>query len=183
MTIEVTSVPGRRSFFKTLSRPLRAVSAAFTTSRRRILFRFVALTLLITSAAATVSLVESYRFYARIIDARLASGYLTSRPGIYAAPHTINVGQKTSRDDLVAALRRAGYVEVREGNSLSSSDVWSGSFQAVGNTIEIRPARMQTFSPSIVKVVLNGNSRISELTGDGVTIDSLALEPEALTND
>jgi len=183
MTIEVTSVPGRRSFFKTLSRPPRAVLAAFTISRHRILFRFVALTLLITSAAAAVSLVESYRFYAGIIDARLASGYLTSRPGMYAAPHTITVGRKISRDDLVAALRRAGYVEAREGNSLSVSDVWSGSFQAEGNTIEIRPARMQTFSPSIVKVAVNGNNRISELTGDGVTLDSLTLEPEVLTND
>ncbi len=183
MTIEVTSVPGRRSFFKTLSGPPRAVLAAFTISRHRILFRFVALTLLITSAAAAVSLVESYRFYARIIDARLASGYLTSRPGMYAAPHTITVGRKISRDDLVAALRRAGYVEAREGNSLSVSDVWSGSFQVEGNTIEIRPARMQTFSPSIVKVAVNGNNRISELTGDEVTLDSLTLEPEVLTND
>src|SRR5437899_3864044 len=134
MTIEVTSVPDRHSFFKILSRPLRAVLAAFTTSRHRILFRFIALTLLITSAAAAVSLVQSYRFYARIIDARLASGYLTSRPGIYAAPHAVTLGQKTSRDDLVAALRRAGYVEAREGNgsSLSVSEVWSGSFQAEG---------------------------------------------------
>jgi hypothetical protein len=57
-------------------------------------------------------LVRSYRFYASIIDARLASGYLTSRPGIYAAPRSLSVGQKLSRLELIAALRRAGALRV-----------------------------------------------------------------------
>jgi penicillin-binding protein 1B len=185
MTIEITSILEPKSLFRTLLQPLRALFAAFTVGRHRILFRFIALTLLITSGAAAVSLVQSYRFYSRIIDARLASGYLTSRPGIYAAPRSISVGERLSRDSLVAALRRAGYVEVPEsvGDPSNASEIWSGSFQASGNKIEIHPGRTQVFGPSIVQVALDGSGRVTELTGDGVTLDSFALEPEVLTSD
>jgi penicillin-binding protein 1B len=147
------------------------------------LLRLVALALLITAAIATISLLQSYRFYAAIIDARLASGYLTSRPGIYAGSRSLKVGQSMSRDGLVASLRRAGYVDRPVGNMANASDVWSGTFSAAENTIEIRPARTKTLGPVTIKVLLDANHRISELTGDSVTLESFALEPEVLTND
>jgi penicillin-binding protein 1B len=130
-----------------------------------------------TVSAASVTLLRSYRYYSRIIDARLASGYLTSRPGIYAAPRSISVGQKISRERLIDMLRRAGYAEA------SASEVWSGSFRAEANVIEIRPGRAQALSPLLVKVTLGGDGRVEELIGDGVSLDSFALEPEVLTND
>jgi penicillin-binding protein 1B len=181
MAIEVTSISGPRSAFQTLCWPVRAAFAALTSGRHRILFRLVVLTLLVTWAAATVSLVRAYGFYAGIIDARLASGYLTSRPGIYAGAHPLGVGQSLTPDSLVATLRRAGYVNTN--NSQNASDIWSGSFQVEGNTFEIRPGRAHAFGPSVVKVSLDARNRISELTGDGATLESFALEPEALTND
>ncbi len=76
----------------------------------------------------------------------------------------------------MAALRRAGYVGTEAG------DVWSGSFRVEGNTVEIRTHKAQASGPSVVKVAFDG-SRISELTGDEVTLESFALEPEVLTND
>src|SRR6185503_18537995 len=78
--------------------------------------------LAIVSMIGVGALVRSYRFYSQIIDARLASGYLTSRPGLYAAPRVLQTGQKLSREKLIAALHRAGYLESK------ASDVWSGSF-------------------------------------------------------
>lgn len=148
--------------------------------RLRILFVSASLLALLTFATAAVTLLQSYRFYSGLIDARLASGYLTSRPGIYAAPRSISVGQKVSRDDLVNSLRRAGYTE---GNT---SDVWSGSFNVGENFIEIHPGRVQLPSPSVVRVsfdAVGDHGRVVELTGDNTTLQSFALEPEALAND
>src|SRR5258706_12958289 len=177
MAIEITSVCDGRSFIEKVSQSLRIALRPFIRGKRRFLFRSAALFIIVALAAVTVTLVQSYRFYSRIIDARLASGYLTSRPGIYAAPRSLAVGQKESCFDLIAALRRAGYVES------SASDVWSGSFSVKGNVISIRPNRIQTLDPLVIRVVIDGNDRVSSLTGDEVTLDSFTLEAEGLTND
>src|SRR6185369_6335668 len=120
--------------------------------------------------------VRSYRHYSQIIDARLASGYLTSRPGLYAAPRVLRPGQKLSSEKLVAALRRAGYLET------TASDVWSGSFAIKNSAIEIKPGRASRKEFELVRVGFSGD-QIAELSGDGITIDSFTLEPEILSND
>ena len=140
MTIEVTSVTSissRRSFPKMIRRFFRFAICPDRYSRRRLLLSVLALLLIVTLGTATITLIQSYRFYSGIIEARLASGYLTSRPGIYAAPRTISVGQKVTRDDLIQVLRRAGYTETKVSN------VWSGSFKTEENAVEIYPNRVQ----------------------------------------
>lgn len=122
------------------------------------------------------SLLRSYKYYARLVDARLASGYLTSRPGLYAAPRTLRVGQRLSREDLIVALRRAGYVRT-EG-----SNVWSGSFRETDTTIEIRPSATQASSP-IVSISIGRDERISELREDNIATEAFTLEAEVLSND
>ncbi len=122
------------------------------------------------------SLLSSYKYYSRMIDARLASGYLTSRPGLYAAPRLLQVGQKLSRADLIVSLRRAGYVQ-SEG-----SNVWSGSFRESAAAIEIRPNSNQV-RLGLVTITFDSDQKISELKDDGILIDSFTLEPEVLSND
>lgn len=157
MSIEVTSVP----------------------DRRRIRVRFVpvliALSLTVLALAGD-ALVRSYTYHAQIIDARLATGYLTSRPGLYAAPRVLQVGQKYSVEKLVATLRRAGYLES------TASGVWSGSFSANGAIVEIRPNGVSTNQPRLVRVTFEGE-QIAELNGDGVDLETFTLEPEILSND
>ena len=131
---------------------------------------------LITVVCAGEAVVRSYKYYSQIIDARLASGYLTSRPGLYAAPRVLQVGQKLSRDKLVNALRRAGYLEN------NASDVWSGRFSVTDSAIEIRPGASSRKQPELVRVTFSGDE-ITELTGDGITLESFTLEPEVLSND
>ncbi|HJP93542.1 MAG TPA: PBP1A family penicillin-binding protein [Pyrinomonadaceae bacterium] len=131
---------------------------------------------LIASAIGADALVRSYTYYSQIIDARLTSGYLTSRPGLYAAPRVLQVGQKLSREKLITILRRAGYVESNAGN------VWSGSFIVNGPALEIRPGRSVKTEPELVRVIFSGDE-ISELRGDGALLESFALEPEILSND
>jgi penicillin-binding protein 1B len=145
--------------------------------------RFAAVATLVLCAAAVASIIYCYNDAARKIDQRLASGYLTSRAGIYAAPRVLRAGQSFSRERLVETLRRAGYVEQ------SASDVWSGTFRTVEEGIEISPRRMQAehapegFTPEVVRVAFDRKGRIGEITGDGVSLDAFTLEPEALTTD
>ena len=159
MVIEVTSVP----------------------ERRRTVFRghFIRLGLVLFTIALAIAadaLIRSYNFYSQIIDARLASGYLTSRPGLYAAPRVLQPGQNLSREKLINALRRAGYLET------NASNVWSGSFIINGTTLEIRPGPSRRTQPELVSVMFTGNE-IAELRGDGIALESFALQPEILSND
>lgn len=156
MVVEVKSVSdSRRRAFK--NRVVRLGFALF----------------IIALAIGADSLARSYQYYSQIIDARLASGYLTSRPGLYAAPRVLRAGQKLSREKLVVALRRAGYLESK------ASDVWSGSFVVADSTIEIRLGRKK---PALVQVSYAGDE-IVELRGDGILLESFTLEPEILSND
>jgi penicillin-binding protein 1B len=132
--------------------------------------------LVIAFAIGFGALARSYRYYSQIIDVRLASGYLTSRPGLYAAPRVLQTGQKLSREKLVTALRRAGYLES------IASDVWSGSFTITDSAINIRPGRASKKDFELVRVSFSGD-RIAELRGDGIALDSFILEPEVLSND
>src|SRR5215217_4270844 len=143
--------------------------------RSRVKRRFVRLGLVVVLSACAVAadaVARSYRYYSQIIDARLASGYLTSQPGLYAAPRVLEAGQKLSREKLVVVLRRAGYVEA------NASDVWSGSFSLVDAALEIRPTR----SKQVVRVTFAGD-QIAEIRGDGALLDSFTVEPEILSTD
>ena len=157
MFIEVTSVPEPRR------------------KRRRSVRLGIALFALAMAVGAD-ALVRSYNSYAQIIDARLASGYLTSRPGLYAAPRVLQAGQKLSREKLVTILRRAGYLES------NASNVWSGSFTVKDLAIEIRPGRSSRKQPEVVRVMFDSEG-IFELRGDRIALESFALEPEILSND
>src|ERR1041385_276986 len=144
---------------------------------RRLVVRILLITFTISVGSASIFLVASYRSYAKIVDARLAHGYLTSRAGIYAAPRILRAGQKYSPAGLAGALRRAGY---GEGND--AAEVWNGSFSIQDRAIEIRPNNSVGY-PSVVRVSFDPGERISELTGDEVTLDSFTLAPEPLTSD
>jgi penicillin-binding protein 1B len=121
--------------------------------------------------------VNSYRSYAKIVDARLARGYLVTRAGIYAAPRTLRPGQKLSREALAVALRRAGYLDDE-----NASEIWNGSFLLRDDVVEIRPNNSGGF-PSVLRVSFDRDGRIAQVTGDEVTLDSFTLAPESLTND
>ena len=178
MTIEISSVSERRILsIRGVARSRRWFLRKYVRTARRPPFQ-VALALTVIAVVVTSdSFLRSYKYYSKIIDARLASGYLTSRPGLYAAPRTIRAGQGFSQDELIAVLRRAGYTET------AASDVWSGSFVRQDGAIEIRPRQAsQKAQPRIVRVSFRG-AKIEGLVTDEVSLDSFTLEPEILTND
>ncbi|MDT4897703.1 MAG: penicillin-binding protein [Acidobacteriota bacterium] len=179
MAIEVTSVEEKRRPRVKRIRVVRyKVNRLETSHKRRIIIRSVLASILLLVIIGVSLFIRSYNYYAGIVDARLQSGYLTSRAGIYAAPRTLRAGQTVSRNSLVELLRRAGYIET------GASDVWSGSFTTEGNAIEIRPRHASTATPEVVRVEFDKKDRISDLSGDmGVTLESYTLEPEILTTD
>src|SRR5437762_9833179 len=175
MAIEVTSVPDRHA---KLTRRLRAIFRLGAFARHRFFHRLAVASLILITAIGVHTLFQSYRYYSQIIDARLARGYLTSRPGLYAAPTTLRTGQGLSPDELVTKLRRAGYVEQ------SGSDVWSGSFKRDNRNVEIRSTLSHgSMNTAPLCVAFGEKDGIKELTQDGFSLDSFTLEPEVLTND
>ena len=178
MAIEVTSIPdsGRAFSPRKFAERLSSFFHDDPRSNRRLPLRSLCGLFALALTIGGDSLLASYKYYSRMIDARLASGYLTSRPGLYAAPRLLQVGQKLSRADLIVSLRRAGYVQS------GGSNVWSGSFRESAVAIEIRPNPNQTRS-GLVTITFDGDKKISELTDDGISIDSFKLEPEVLSND
>ena len=196
MPIEVRSLPEQvgirnlRKFVRGTALALHRLVHCFKhtgpLSKQQFLVRSITSLLAVTLVAGGDTLLRSYKYYSRIIDARLASGYLTSRPGLYAAPRTIRVGetgQKISRASLIDTLQRAGYIEGEAGyTSPIANVVWNGSFQQTDSAIEIRPARRSASRPAVVRAGFDGD-KITELTGDNIRLGSFTLEPEVLSND
>jgi penicillin-binding protein 1B len=161
---------------ETLSREFSKINGS-KRLRSRALVRLALAALVLALISFAAFFINSYRAYAKLVDARLAGGYLVSRAGIYAAPRTLRPGQKFSPVELAAFLRRAGYVEGED-----ASEVWNGSFTLHDESIEIRPNPTDAF-PSMVQITFGSDGRIAQLTGDGVSLDSFGLAPESLTSD
>ncbi len=193
MPIEVTSLPAQAGFrylhqfarrlLRSLCNPLAySFRHSAPLTKRQLLLRSFPGLLVIALVAGGDTLLRSYKYYSRVIDARLASGYLVSRPGLYARPRVIRPGHSLSRASLIDALRRAGYAESEHG---AANLVWNGSFKQTETDIEIRPARRKD-RPGIVRVSftgLSGKDGISKLTGDDLPLESFTLESEVLSND
>jgi penicillin-binding protein 1B len=178
MAIEITSISDQRRGLSLpwIARSFHSFCHNWSLSDRRLLLRSLCGLFAIALITGGDSVLRSYKYYSRLIDARLASGYLTSRPGLYAAPRIIQPGQKLSRAELILALRRAGYVES------DGSNVWNGSFSETESAIEIRPGRSNQ-SRSVIRIIPDVHNNISALTADGIQLDSFTLEPEVLSND
>jgi penicillin-binding protein 1B len=156
------------------------VNQAVNGRANRKLQRAIRITIAIFALAVislTVLFTHSYRSYAKIVEARMARGYLTSRAGIYAAPRTLRAGQKYSREGLAAILRRTGYLESDE-----ASEIWNGSFSLRDTSVEIRP-NLTAGYPSVVTIFFDSDARIARITSDDIDLDSFTLAPESLTND
>jgi penicillin-binding protein 1B len=140
-------------------------------------------------------------YYSRVVDARLAAGYLSSRAGIYAAPRVLRAGQKLSPERLASILRRAGYVDAG-----AAGRVWNGRFSVAEDAVIIEPAADGASLPALapaagstlnsdagpapdawrprhVRVTFDGDGRIAEVAGDGAALDSYTLEPEPLSDE
>jgi penicillin-binding protein 1B len=137
-------------------------------------------------AAALIISVFAYYWivFSARIDNLLRGEVFTRSAGIYAAPKQIRAGQNISAEDLLAYLKRAGYVERNQ-----QAESARGRYAFDGATLEIDPgadARVDnapTYEPLRVQFARGGKSitTISTKT-TGARLDKTQLEPELISS-
>ena len=171
MVIEVKSMSDRRPRLlrRYASRQLRRENQR-AGKRARLLSL-----LLISGGALSLALLLTisyfYISYSRLVDERLAAGYLASRAGIYAAPRVLRAGQRMERANLVEALRRAGYVGGK-GRGVCTGRLRVEADQRV--ILPRRGAHADSASRSFeeVRLSFDAHLRRAELTRDGVRLNA-----------
>ena len=129
-------------------------------------------------------LIYYWTIFSGRIDNLLKGEVYTRSAGIYAAPKQLRVNESVSEDELIALLKRAGYVE--KG---TQADTSRGRYLENGTTLDVEPSGNssvdghQEFLPVRVQFARNGKS-ISALTGlDGRgTLQQVMLEPELISS-
>src|SRR2546423_8445774 len=136
-------------------------------------------------AVLTISVLGYYWviFSARI-DNLLKGEVFTRSAGIYAAAKPIRAGQAVSEDDLIAYLKRAGYV-ARE----QQADSARGRYELNGQTIEVDPGADSTVDgakpfPQLRIEFSRGGKSIAYLTDrqNGGHLEKAQLEPELISS-
>src|SRR5467141_1067058 len=140
---------------------------------------------LVLCAVLVVTVLSYYWivFSARI-DNLLKGEVYTRSAGIYAAPKQIRSGQNNSQDDLLAYLKRAGYVERGQ-----QGDSARGRYVVDGTTVEIAPGQdsvldsAETFQPLRVQFARSGKS-IAAIAGkdNKAHLEKAQLEPELISS-
>ncbi len=117
-----------------------------------------------------------YVKYSRLIDEKLRAGPFANTSKIYAAPKVIGVGDAIAADDIVLALRRAGYRESRD-NPMGWFNV------RPDGALEIFPGHDSYFREE-AGVIKFASGRISQIISlqDNTDREQFQLEPQLITN-
>src|SRR5687768_15640493 len=84
-------------------------------------------------------LIYYWTIFSGRIDTILRGEVFTRSAGIYAAPKQLRVGETLSQDELIAYLKRAGYVEKR-----AQADTARGRYSMDGGAVNIEPSQNST---------------------------------------
>ncbi len=137
---------------------------------------------------AAVLIVGVFGYYWIVFSARidnlLKGEVFTRSAGIYAAPKQIRAGENLSSDDLLAYLKRAGYVERNQ-----QAESARGRYGFDGSAVEIDPGadanvdNTKAFQPLRVQFARSGKSIIAIAEkNSGVRLDKAELEPELISS-
>jgi penicillin-binding protein 1B len=118
------------------------------------------------------------------IDNLLRGDVFTRSAGIYAAPKTIRVGQSISEDDLIAFLKRTGYVERNQ-----QADSARGRYAMSGSMVDVEPGVDSTVDgvksfPQLRIEFNRAGKAISYITDrqNGAHLEKAQLEPELISS-
>ncbi|MER3427537.1 MAG: penicillin-binding protein 1A [Pyrinomonas sp.] len=157
--------PRRRWWRALLSAPVIAVLAILTT-------------------ACVGVLVYYYIVFSARIDRLLRGEIFTRSAGIYAAPKQVRTGEPLSVEELVASLKRAGYVERAQ-----RADSSRGRYAINGGAVEIEPSEnsvvdgKRVFARLRVQFTRNGKgiAAITDLDNNQ-RVNRAWLEPEQISS-
>ncbi len=102
-----------------------------------------------------------YVKYEGIVDRRMSGQIFNNAAKIYARPEPIEVGQKTSEQELIAYLRRAGYSEEGKEN-----DTPIGHFRLIGSSLEVMPGE-ESFHAQETATIRFESGKISSINAQG----------------
>ncbi len=102
---------------------------------RRLFSAPVIIPLALLAAIMVAILVYYWTIFSGRIDNLLRGEVFTRSAGIYAAPKQLRIGETLSQEDLIAYLKRAGYVE--KG---LQADTSRGMYAVDGGTIDVEPS-------------------------------------------
>src|SRR6185437_678982 len=103
--------------------------------RRRLFSAPVIIPVVFISAIVLGILIYYWTVFSGRIDNLLAGEVFTRSAGIYAAPKQLRVNESISEAELIAFLKRAGYVEKTQ-----QADTSRGRYTVNGTTLEIEPS-------------------------------------------
>src|SRR6266700_7446721 len=145
---------------------------------------YIAIPLVFLAAIMIGGLGYYWTVFSARIDNLLKGEVFTRSAGIYAAPKQLRVGENISEEEVIAYLKRAGYVEKGQ-----QADTARGRYGAGGNTVDVEPSQETTvdgqhqYQRLHVQFVRNGKtiSSISSLEGNA-RLDRALLEPELISS-
>ena len=175
---------------KRLQRPPRIVAfeepekTKFQRVKRFLIQPYVIIPVAVLTIVFIGVLVYYWMILSRRIDNLLSGDVFTRSAGIYAAPKQLRTGQNISEEDLVAYLKRAGYVE--QGQQGESA---RGRYVVNAPSLEIVPGEDATVDGSHsfprlrVQFARTGNSIASIINADGNGhLDRAQIEPELISS-
>ncbi len=130
--------------------------------------------------AGSVLFLYEYGRYQEIVNTRMNGPIFANTAGIYAAPQVVHVGEQISPKEIIAALRRAGYVDA--GGAVQSK---IGSYRLQGSSLIVTPGSESFYSPEGARIsfVHGAVASISRLDAkpDDPALESYGLEPQLVT--
>ncbi len=129
-------------------------------------------------------LIYYWTLFSGRIDNLLKGEVFTRSAGIYAAPRQLRVNESISQEDLIAFLKRAGYVEKSQ-----QADNARGRYLMNGTTVDVEPSTLssvdgqQQFQRVRVQFAKTGKSinALSDLDERG-SLQRVWLEPELISS-
>src|SRR5687768_3336613 len=151
---------------------------------RRLFSPPVIIPVVFIGAAILGILIYYWTVFSGRIDNLLQGEVFTRSAGIYAAPKQLRVNESINQEELIAFLKRAGYVEKSQ-----QADTNRGRYTISGTSVEIEPSSASTVDGEKqfqhVKVQFTGNGKsISGLTDLDArsAVQRAWLEPELISS-
>lgn len=150
--------------------------------RRRLFSPVLLAPLLVIGLIGAGVLVYYYQQYTEVIDAGLRGDIFVRSSGIYAAPPTLRQGLSMKPAELVAHLKRAGYLE-----SGTTQNANRGQYTVRSNVIELRPSADAavdgdyTFRPLRVSFNGGGIQSVNDLS-TREQLPEAPIEPEVISS-
>ena len=151
---------------------------------RRLFSAPVIIPVVFISAIVLGILIYYWTVFSGRIDNLLAGEVYTRTAGIYAAPKQLRVNESISQADVIAFLRRAGYVEKSQ-----QADTGRGRYAANGTSLDIEPSSASSVDGTkqfqSVRVQFTGSGKaisgLTDLEGRGA-LERVWLEPELISS-